>query len=128
MAAAFDSLACCDQIRATEMNRLVYLGWAVLGALLVLSWWAAAHGESRFARLLLSNRGPSSERAPVAFLRFGAVMSIVLVVLLYSLVSVKAGWMQTVLLILMPFAIFPAAMGLVGGVYLLVRSRLGKRG
>lgn len=110
------------------MNRLVYLGWGVMGALLALSWWAAAHGENRFARLLLSNRGPSSERAPSAFLRFGAVMSIVLAVLLYSLISVKPGWMQTVLLILMPFAIFPAAMGLVGGLYLLVRSRLGKGG
>ena len=109
------------------MNRFIYLGWVVMAALLMLSWWAAAHAERPLARRLLLDRGPSSERAPLAFLRFGAVMSIVLVALLYSLVTIKAGWMHTVLLILMPFVMFPAAMGLGGGLYLLVRRHLGKR-
>jgi predicted membrane-bound mannosyltransferase len=76
----------------------------------------------------LSNRGPSPERAPFAFLRFGAISAVLLVVVLYSLVSVKAGWAQTALLILMPFLIFPAAMGLGGGLYLLVRNQFAKRG
>jgi len=97
------------------MNRLVYLGWAVMGALVVLSWWAEAHRESRLARLLVSNRGPSAGRAPFAFLRFGAVMTLLLVALMYSLVSVKPGRLQTVLVILMPFLLFPAAMGIGGG-------------
>jgi hypothetical protein len=110
------------------MNRLVYLGWLVMAALLVLSWWAAMHSEGRLARLLLSNRGPSGERAPFAFIRFGAIMSVLLVVVLYSLVSIKTGWMQTVLLVLMPFVLFPAAMGLGGGLYLFVRGRFGRRG
>lgn len=102
---------------------MVYLGWAVVAGLLVLSWWAEAHRGRPLARRLLMNRGPSPERAPLAYVRFGAVMSIALVVLLYSLVSIRAGWMQTALLILMPFVMFPAAMGLGGGLYLLVRRR-----
>jgi len=104
------------------LNRVVYLGWGVMAALLVLSWWAAAHDEHPLARRLLSNRGPSPERAPFAFLRFGAIMSIVLFALLYLLVSIRTGWVQTLLFILMPFVMFPAAMGLGGGLYLLVRA------
>jgi drug/metabolite transporter (DMT)-like permease len=109
------------------MNRVVYLGWAIVGALVVLSWWAAGRGDSRFARLLLSDRGPSAERAPRAFLTVGAVMAVLLAVLLYSLVSVKAGAIQTALLVLMPFLMFPAAMGLGGGLYLLLRRRFSNR-
>ena len=55
-------------------------------------------------------------------------MAVLLAVLLYSLVSVKAGATQTVMLVLMPFVMFPAAMGLVGGLYLLVRRRFSSRG
>ena len=110
------------------MNRLVYIGWVVIAALVLLSWWASAHGDRPVARRLLSNRGPSPERAPLAYLQFGAVMSIVLVALLYLLVSIRAGWVQTVLLILMPFVMFPAAMGIGGGLYLLMRNRLDRRG
>ena len=110
------------------MNRAVYVGWAILGGLLVLSWWAAGRGDSRFARFLLSDRGPSAARAPWAYLSFGGVMAVLLAVLLYSLVSVKAGASQTVMLVLMPFVMFPAAMGLVGGLYLLVRRRFSSRG
>ena len=109
------------------MNRLVYLGWVVVAALVLLSWWASAHGDRPLARRLLSNRGPSPERAPLAYLRFGAVMSIALVALLYVLVSIRAGWLQTVLLILMPFVMFPAAMGLGGGLYLLMRRQRDRR-
>ena len=110
------------------MNRVVYLGWAVVGALLVLSSWAAGRADSRLARVLLSDRGPTPERAPRAFLRFGAIAAVLLGVVLYSLMSVKTGWAQTALLILMPFLMFPAAMGLGGGLYLLVRNKLDRRG
>jgi hypothetical protein len=109
------------------MNRVVYVGWAILGALVVLSWWAAVRSDSRFARILLSDRGPSPERAPHAFLRVGAVKAVLLAVLLYSLVSIKASAVQTVLLVLMPFVMFPAAMGLGGGLYLLLRRRFSNR-
>ena len=109
------------------MNRVVYLGWAIVGALLVLSWWAAGRGDSRFARWLLLDRGPSAERAPWAFLKFGAVMTVLLAILLYVLVSVKASAMQTALLVLIPFLMFPAAMGLGGGLYLLLRRRFSSR-
>jgi len=109
------------------MNRVVYLGWAVVGALVVLSWWAEGRADSRLARVLHSDRGPTPERAPLAFLRFGAIAAVLLGVVLYLLVSVKAGWAQSALLILMPFLMFPAAMGLGGGVYLLVRNRFTRR-
>jgi hypothetical protein len=110
------------------MNRFYYLGWAVMGALLVLAWWSEVRTDSRLARLLHSSRGPSPERAPFAFLRFGAMMLVPLIVLLYSLVSVKPGWVQTALIVLMPFLLFPAAMGIGGGLYLLVRRWFSRRG
>ncbi len=115
-------------------RRFVGVVYAVLGAFVALAWWAQGHQEHPFARALLRSRGPQTDgpitttaegyKAAWSFLRFGAAALALTLLTGYALVSAQSSRLQTILLVLLPFTLLPAGMGLFGGVYLLVRARL----
>lgn len=96
---------------------------AVFGSLVGLSLWAESHSEHPVARLLIASRGQSAS----TLLRFGVVMTALWMVLVYVLRSSRNSAVQTTLVWLMPFVMFPAAMGVLGGLYQLIRERFGRR-
>jgi hypothetical protein len=106
----------------------------IVGAIGVLSLWAELHREHWLARLLLTERGPGSigrpwtrqERFRFArlFSLVGVVALALTVLVLSVLVSTQSSAVETVGIYALPFVMFPAGMGLGGGLYMFVRAAL----
>ena len=105
---------------------------ALLGLVMAATFWAHRHPESGPARLLFRSRGPRTGvagmtkpdlyQSALSFLRFGVVAAAISALVGYLFVSTRSATAHTVLLLLLPFAVFPAGIGIVGGAYLLVRA------
>jgi peptidoglycan/LPS O-acetylase OafA/YrhL len=114
-------------------RRFVLLAWALLGGIYALVFWARRRPDHPAVRLLFMDRSPRTDdpeltksgRYRLAFVYLGVgVLALGLLFLVVQLLtSVRSNSGQTVLVVLLPFVIFPAGMGILGGLYLLVRTR-----
>jgi hypothetical protein len=117
---------------SNQDRRHVVLVILVLGSLTALAEWAHRHPESKWAWLLLKRRGARLDvaidsrseglAAARAFLKFGLLALVILAVIFVAMDAVTSSWAHTALVYIMPFPLFGAAMGIGGGLYLLVRS------
>jgi hypothetical protein len=115
-----------------QTRRQIVVVFGILGLLVALAEWAYRHPERKWARALIRIRGPRTDgtvasrseglSAAWAFLRFGLLALLLLAAVMFGMTVVTPSWAQTALLIAMPFVLFPAAMGILGGLYLLVRA------